>query len=80
MGGSEVKQGLPSRCSRVGTALPLAINMDRELCKLPPPFYTSSHISFWPSKEKSPFPCGDVGEEGLWQFSVFPPDKTNPGA
>lgn len=55
MGGSEVKQGLPFRCSQVGAALPLATSMDRELCKLSPPLYTSSHTSFWPSKEKHPF-------------------------
>lgn len=44
MGGSEVKQGLPSRCSRVGTALPLAINMDRESASCHHPLYKQSHF------------------------------------
>lgn len=80
MGGNEVKQGLPTRFSPVGAAPPLAISMERELCKLPPPFNTRSLTSFWPSKEKAGFLVEMWERREYGSTRCFPLIRLNSGA
>lgn len=56
MGGNEINQGLPIRCSQDGTAEPLAVSMEQELCQLP--YINVAILPFGQARKKQSFLVG----------------------